>query len=196
MCLLLLIVRLQISLSDKLFLCQWNKPIQARFKYIKHRFIGKLLSGKITSPSEEARKSPWEGREKRKREKECVERKRERMKGKRPKCLDTEEPWEEGQSSSCAGKFRVVGRICQVGTEGYQENLEARSALISKIHSSVPCPRSDIKHFQTTDSISFGDLPRSRIARSEEILFYLFFYSLGNFQSALHSDCANNLHTH
>ena len=29
-----------------------------------------------------------------------------------------------------SGKFRVGGRVCQVGTEGCWENLEARSVLI------------------------------------------------------------------
>ena len=30
-----------------------------------------------------------------------------------------------------AGKFRVEGWVCQVGTEGFWENLRARSTLIS-----------------------------------------------------------------
>jgi hypothetical protein len=40
-----------------------------------------------------------------------------------------------------AGKFKVGGRISQVGTEGCWENLEARSALVCKICTSVPFPR-------------------------------------------------------
>ena len=123
---------------------------------------------------QESHHGKGEGRE-RERKSVCIERERGRMKGKRPTCLDSEEPQKEGQPSSWAGKFRVVGKICQIGTEGCWENLEARSILVSKIHASVPYPGSETKHFQTTDSISLGDLPRSRIARSEEILFYLFF---------------------
>jgi hypothetical protein len=34
--------------------------------------------------------------------------------------------------------------ICQVGTEGCWENLEARSALIYKIFTSAPCPGSEL----------------------------------------------------
>ena len=47
---------------------------------------------------------------------------------------------EEGQFNPWAGEFRVGGRICQVGTEGCWENLEARSALICKICTSGLCP--------------------------------------------------------
>lgn len=32
---------------DKLFLCRWNEAIQSRLDYIKHRVIGKLLSGEV-----------------------------------------------------------------------------------------------------------------------------------------------------
>ena len=35
-----------------------------------------------------------------------------------------------GRGNSSAGKFWVKGKICSVGTEGYWENLRARSALI------------------------------------------------------------------
>jgi hypothetical protein len=48
--------------------------------------------------------------------------------------------WGEGQPSPWAGKFRVGGRICQVGSEGCWENLEARSASVCKIGTPVPCP--------------------------------------------------------
>ena len=57
--------------------------------------------------------------------------------------LYKEEPPEEGQPSLWAGKFRVEGRICQVETEGCWENLEAGSALIHKICTSVPCQKPD-----------------------------------------------------
>ena len=53
--------------------------------------------------------------------------------------LYREEPLGEGQPSPWAGKFRVGGRVCQVGTEGCWENLEARSALVCKICTAVPC---------------------------------------------------------
>ena len=44
--------------------------------------------------------------------------------------LYREEPLEEEQPRPWAGKFRVGGRVCQVGTEGCWENLEARSAFL------------------------------------------------------------------
>lgn len=47
--------------------------------------------------------------------------------------------YREGQPSPRAKKFRDGGRVCQVGTEGYWENLKARSDLICKIWTSVPC---------------------------------------------------------
>ena len=50
-----------------------------------------------------------------------------------------EEPFGEGEPRPRAGKFRTRGRVCQVGTEGCWENLEARSALVCKICTSVPC---------------------------------------------------------
>ena len=56
--------------------------------------------------------------------------------------LYREEPLGEGQPSPWARKFRVWGKVCQIGTEGYRENLEAGSALICKICTSVPSPRS------------------------------------------------------
>jgi hypothetical protein len=57
----------------------------------------------------------------------------------KPYVLSREEPLGEGQLSPWAGKFRVGGRICQVETEGCWENLEARSALVFKICTSVVC---------------------------------------------------------
>jgi hypothetical protein len=51
-----------------------------------------------------------------------------------------EEPLGEGQPSPWARKFRVGGRVCQVGAERCWENLEARSALVWKI---CPSPRTD-----------------------------------------------------
>jgi len=50
--------------------------------------------------------------------------------------LHREESMGEGQPSPWIGKFRV----CQVETEGCWENLEARSALICKMCTSVPGP--------------------------------------------------------
>ena len=52
----------------------------------------------------------------------------------------TEEPLGEGQPSYWAGKLRIDGRVCQVETEEFWENQEAKSALICKICTSVPCP--------------------------------------------------------
>ena len=53
--------------------------------------------------------------------------------------------WGEGNPSSWAGKVRVVGRLCQVGTERLWENLEARSSIVCKICTSVPCPGLEMK---------------------------------------------------
>ena len=66
------------------------------------------------------------------------ERKRERAHNQREKKRRRE--WEtqtfglyrEGQPGSWTGKFKVRDRVCQVGTEGCWENLEARSALACK----------------------------------------------------------------
>ena len=55
------------------------------------------------------------------------ERKKTKMSG-----LYREEALVEGQPSPWAGKFRVGGRVCQVGTERCWENLQARSALMCK----------------------------------------------------------------
>ena len=67
--------------------------------------------------------------------------KREKVRGGESKKsgLYREEPLGEGQPSPWAGKFRVEDRVCQEGTEGCWVNLEARSALICKICTSVPC---------------------------------------------------------
>jgi hypothetical protein len=54
--------------------------------------------------------------------------------------LYREEHLEEGQPSPWARKFKVGVKVCQVGTEGCWENLEARTSLVSKICTSVPCP--------------------------------------------------------
>jgi hypothetical protein len=45
----------------------------------------------------------------------------------------------EGQPRCWTGKFRVGTRVCQVGTEGCWENLEARWNLICKICTLVLC---------------------------------------------------------
>ena len=60
--------------------------------------------------------------------------------------LYREEPLGEGQPSSWVEKFKVVGRVCQVGTEGCWENLEARSAVLCKICTLVSVPGSRTKH--------------------------------------------------
>lgn len=43
-------------------------------------------------------------------------------------------------TQTLAWKVEGWGRICQVGTGGCWENLEARSALTCKIGTSLPCP--------------------------------------------------------
>ena len=78
-------------------------------------------------------------REKRRREE--VERKRASKMSE----LYMEDTLGEEQPNTWAGKFRVGGRVCQVGTEGCWENLEARSALICKIYISIPCSRYEAK---------------------------------------------------
>jgi hypothetical protein len=54
--------------------------------------------------------------------------------------LYREGPLGKEQPSRCAAKFKFKfgHRVCQVGTEGCWENLEARSALVSNICTSVP----------------------------------------------------------
>ena len=54
--------------------------------------------------------------------------------------LYREEPLAERQTSPWAGNFRVWDRMCQIGTEGWWENLEPWSALMCEICTSVPCP--------------------------------------------------------
>ena len=69
------------------------------------------------APRTKAREVAWERKEEREKG-ECVQREKRRR---RPKCLDSIErsPIErEGQPSPWAGKFRVGGKVCQVGTEG------------------------------------------------------------------------------
>lgn len=46
--------------------------------------------------------------------------------------------------------------MCQVQTEGCWENLEARSALICKMHTSIPCPR--VQNQSTQSTIDFSSL--------------------------------------
>ena len=55
--------------------------------------------------------------------------------------LYREEPLGEGQPSPWAGKFRVRSRVCQLGTEGCWENLEAWSALDVKYAPQLFCSR-------------------------------------------------------
>jgi hypothetical protein len=59
--------------------------------------------------------------------------------------LQREEAPRKGQPSPWAGKFWVKGRVNQVGTEGCWENLEARSALISKTCTQVLVPGSETR---------------------------------------------------
>ena len=65
------------------------------------------------------------------REREGEKRKGEKR-GERPKCLDYigRSLWWKG--SYWATNFRVEGRVCQVGTEGCWEILDARSILECK----------------------------------------------------------------
>jgi hypothetical protein len=69
----------------------------------------------------------------RKREKEEEEKRVPKMSG----LYRKEPPW---GTSPWAGKFRGGGRLCWVGTERCWENLQARSALVCKICTLVPCP--------------------------------------------------------
>jgi hypothetical protein len=77
---------------DRLFLCWWSEPIQARLEYIKCRFVRKLLSGESTGPKDQGQGSHHgevgEREEKRKRgvlTEKGGERRGER---KRQKCLN------------------------------------------------------------------------------------------------------------
>jgi hypothetical protein len=137
---------------DRLGLLHQNEPIQTRLDYIKGRFIGKLHPGKFTGPRTKARgvttgkgvrwgregasnEEREERRRKRKRRKKRRrgERKRRRRKERDQKCLDYigRSLWGGGGRTAQAwtGKWRVGGRICQVGSEGCWENLEARPSF-------------------------------------------------------------------
>jgi len=125
-----------------------NEPIQARLEFIKHRFIRKkFCAGEFTGPKEGGQGSRYrkglngEGEERQRASpSSCTERgKRQgetKMSG-----LCREEPLGEGQPRLWVGKFRVGGGVCQVGTEGCWESLEARSALICKTRTPVSDPR-------------------------------------------------------
>jgi hypothetical protein len=52
----------------------------------------------------------------------------------------------EGQPCPWAGKFRVGDRVCQVGTEGCWENLEALFTLVCKTRTSTSCSGSETRH--------------------------------------------------
>jgi hypothetical protein len=84
-------------------------------------------------------------------EKEEREKKRERPWDTKMSGLYREEAVGEGQPSLWAGEFRVGGRVWQVGTEGFWEILEARSALLCKICTSAPCPGAETKQFMRTE---------------------------------------------
>lgn len=86
----------------------------------------------------------------------CVHAEREgkKLRGRESTCTCTkmsgiymEDALREGQPSPWTVKFRVGGRVCQVGTEECWENLEARSALIGKIRTPVPCPGVTTKYY-------------------------------------------------
>jgi len=79
------------------------------------------------------------GKGERKREGACTQREEKRRENKMSGFYREEPLWEE-QSSPWVGKFKVVGKVCQVGTEGCWKNLEARAALVCKICSLGPLP--------------------------------------------------------
>jgi hypothetical protein len=84
-------------------------------EYIKGRLFRKLLLAPRTYDREVTMGSGW-GEKERKgapKEREGRKKKRDLM-----SILYREEPLGEGQPSPWAGKFRVLGRVCQVGTEG------------------------------------------------------------------------------
>lgn len=54
--------------------------------------------------------------------------------------LYREELLEERKLSPLAVKFRAVEEACQVGTEGYLDNQETRSALVCKMCTSATSP--------------------------------------------------------
>ena len=85
------------------------------------------------------REGERKGKKKRRRRRR---RKRRRRLGRQTKVsgLYREKPLRERQPRPLAGKFKIGAKTCQIGTEGCWENLEAKSALIHKIYTSVPCP--------------------------------------------------------
>ena len=108
----------------------------------KGRFIGKLLSHGFTGPRKEAREVSHhgEGEEKEHKGRENTHtHTHTHIQGWRPKCLDYmwRSFWREGKPSPWARKFRVEGGVCQVGTEGCWENLEARSPLVFSLCTSA-----------------------------------------------------------
>ena len=89
----------------------------------------------------------------REREKECICRERRRRNETKMSGLYREEPLGEGQPSHLAGEFKTGGRVCQVRTKGGWENLEAQSALVCKIGTSVPCPGDETKQLSTVKTL-------------------------------------------
>jgi hypothetical protein len=73
----------------------------------------------------------------------CAERRGAGQRETKMSGLFREELLQKEQPRPWAGKFSIGGRICQVGTEGC---WEARSALLCKICTSVPCPRVQKPH--------------------------------------------------
>lgn len=61
--------------------------------------------------------------------------------------------WGKGLPNPLAGKIRILCSVWPPGTEGYQENLDARSALVCMICTSVPVHGSET----TYPVIIFGD---------------------------------------
>jgi hypothetical protein len=128
------------QVTDKLFLWRRNEPIQARLAiFIKAGLLGNCTQERSLVPRNEA-KSPWRGRQRgwgewrreEEKERKLAQRKGEKREGRRAECLihKGKSLWGEGKPNLWAGKFRVEGMLCQVGTEGCWENPEARSTLV------------------------------------------------------------------
>ena len=77
----------------------------------------------------EKRKKRWAQRELRRRKEGGRENMRESMRERKMDYIGRS-LWGKGQPSRWAGKLKVGCRVCQVGTEGCWENLEAKTALV------------------------------------------------------------------
>lgn len=123
-----------------------------------------------------------EGGEEREKEREGMIEK-DRWRWRRPKHLDY-----IGKKSPWAGKFRVGGRVHQVGrTKGCWENLKARSSLVGKTSTSAPCSE-ETKQFCLSCSS-----PRLQTAAAQMVTAPTYVSCLQSLQSAWQEEDAEGI---